>query len=121
MAGASVRMVMIASLASVSSAGVRATVAPAATSGLALSAERFHTVSFPQAFLEHGGFQCSFCTPGMILMTASLLEENRDPSLEEIKEYLAGNLCRCASYLEILDSVLAAVKNAASTRPAQAG
>src|SRR4029453_502020 len=67
-----------------------------------------------QAFLEQGGFQCSYCTPGMILMTACLLEENPTPSIEEIKEYLASNLCRCASYREILDSVLAAARTTRS-------
>jgi aerobic-type carbon monoxide dehydrogenase small subunit (CoxS/CutS family) len=72
------------------------------------SPDALHPVQ--RAFLERGGFQCSYCTPGMILMTACLLEENPDPTLDEIKEYLAGNLCRCASYREILDSVLAAVQ-----------
>jgi carbon-monoxide dehydrogenase small subunit len=78
--------------------------------------ENLHPVQ--QAFLERGGFQCSYCTPGMILMTKCLLEENSAPSVEDIKEYLAGNLCRCASYAEILDSVLAAAEAMrASTAP----
>jgi aerobic carbon-monoxide dehydrogenase small subunit len=72
--------------------------------------EALHPVQ--QAFLEGGGFQCSYCTPGMILMTACLLEENPNPSVEEIKDYLAGNLCRCASYAEVLDSVLRAKSHA---------
>lgn len=58
-----------------------------------------------QAFLECMGFQCSYCTPGMILTTRSLLAEIPDPSVEQIKEYLAGNLCRCGSYVKIIESV----------------
>ena len=59
-----------------------------------------------QAYVEHTGFQCSYCTPGFILTTKALLEENPDPSREEATEYLAGNLCRCGSYVKILDSVM---------------
>lgn len=62
-----------------------------------------------QAFVEETAFQCSFCTPGMLLATKALLAENPDPSEDEVKDYLAGNLCRCGSYLKIL----AAVRNAA--------
>jgi aerobic carbon-monoxide dehydrogenase small subunit len=61
-------------------------------------------------FVECGSFQCGFCTPGMVLMTSKLLEENPDPSEEDIKHYLSGNLCRCATYPEILKGVLAAAK-----------
>jgi aerobic-type carbon monoxide dehydrogenase small subunit (CoxS/CutS family) len=58
-----------------------------------------------QAFIEAGAFQCGFCTPGFVLMTTQLLEENPDPDEEEIKHYLAGNLCRCAAYPEIVQAV----------------
>lgn len=58
-----------------------------------------------QAYLERSGFQCSFCTPGFILTTKALLEEQPDASEEQIREYLAGNLCRCGSYVKILESV----------------
>src|SRR3954467_865306 len=68
------------------------------------TAEHLHPVQ--QAFLDHGGFQCSYCTPGMVLMTISLLRENPAPSVDEIKEYLSGNLCRCTAYPEIIRSVL---------------
>ncbi|MPZ15658.1 MAG: 2Fe-2S iron-sulfur cluster binding domain-containing protein [Chloroflexi bacterium] len=61
-----------------------------------------------EAFLAHGAFQCSYCTPGMVLTAACLLEENPAPSVDEIKEYMAGNLCRCASYGEIVEAVQAA-------------
>ena len=58
-----------------------------------------------QAFVDHTAFQCSYCTPGFILATTALLEENPSPSREEAAEYLAGNLCRCGSYVKILDAV----------------
>jgi carbon-monoxide dehydrogenase small subunit/isoquinoline 1-oxidoreductase alpha subunit/xanthine dehydrogenase YagT iron-sulfur-binding subunit len=59
-----------------------------------------------QAYVDHTAFQCSYCTPGFILTTKALLDENPDPTPEEIKSYLAGNLCRCGSYVKILDAVL---------------
>jgi aerobic-type carbon monoxide dehydrogenase small subunit (CoxS/CutS family) len=60
-----------------------------------------------QSFADHTAFQCSYCTPGFLLATKALLAEDPDPSAEEVKEYLAGNLCRCGSYVKILDAVLA--------------
>lgn len=63
-----------------------------------------------QAFIDEGAFQCGFCTPGFVLMTHQLLAQNDDPDEAEIRDYLAGNLCRCAAYPEIVR----AVKNAAS-------
>jgi aerobic carbon-monoxide dehydrogenase small subunit len=61
-----------------------------------------------EAFLQASGFQCSFCTPGFILTTKALLEEFPDPTDDQIREYLAGNLCRCGSYVKILQAVKAA-------------
>ncbi len=58
-----------------------------------------------QAFLEHGAFQCAYCTPGFVLTTIALLNENPSPSDNEIREYLSGNLCRCGSYQNILGAV----------------
>lgn len=58
-----------------------------------------------QAFIDHNAFQCSYCTPGMILTAKALLDENPAPDVDQIKEYLSGNLCRCGSYLEIIDAV----------------
>lgn len=58
-----------------------------------------------QAFFDHAGFQCAYCTPGFILSIIALLEENPSPSDEEIREYLSGNLCRCGSYQNILKAV----------------
>ena len=69
------------------------------------------------AFIETGAFQCGFCTPGFVLMTKELLESNPAPSDEEIRHYLAGNLCRCAAYPEIVR----AVKLAASKLQAASG
>ena len=57
------------------------------------------------AFVEHTAFQCSFCTPGFLLAAERLLEENPRATDNEITEYLAGNLCRCGSYVKILDAV----------------
>ncbi|HXF34183.1 MAG TPA: (2Fe-2S)-binding protein [Candidatus Acidoferrales bacterium] len=61
-----------------------------------------------EAFVEKSAFQCGFCTPGFILMTAQLLEEKPNPTDEEIRHYLSGNLCRCAAYPEIIEAVKAA-------------
>jgi aerobic-type carbon monoxide dehydrogenase small subunit (CoxS/CutS family) len=61
-----------------------------------------------QAFIEEGAFQCGFCTPGFIMMTHQLLAANPDPDETEIRDYLAGNLCRCAAYPEIIKAVKSA-------------
>ena len=61
-----------------------------------------------QAFLEHEACQCGYCTPGFILSVKALLEERPDPSEGEVREYLAGNLCRCGAYREIFNATLAA-------------
>ena len=58
------------------------------------------------AFIEHTGFQCSYCTPGFILATKALLDEQPDVDLDSARSYLGGNLCRCGSYVKILDAVL---------------
>ena len=64
-----------------------------------------------EAFVERAGFQCGFCTPGFILMTRQLLDEIPDPTDDDIRHYLSGNLCRCAAYPEIMEAVkLAAQK-----------
>lgn len=63
-----------------------------------------------QAFVDYGAIQCGFCTPGMILSTKALLDENPNPTRQEVREYLAGNLCRCTGYVKIVDAVLAAAE-----------
>lgn len=67
-----------------------------------------------QAFVDKSGFQCGFCTPGFILMTKELLERHPQPTEEEIRHYLSGNLCRCAAYPDIIEAVKAAAAGAAS-------
>src|SRR5579864_5563376 len=61
-------------------------------------AERGKLHPIQQAFIANSAFQCGFCTPGMILMTKELLDANSDPTEEQIRHYLSGNLCRCAAY-----------------------
>ena len=62
------------------------------------------------AFKECHGLQCGFCTPGMVMATASLLKENPKPSVAEIRDYLEGNICRCTGYQNIVDAVLLAAQ-----------
>ena len=61
-----------------------------------------------QAFQDHHGLQCGFCTPGMVMSTAALLKDNPKPSEAEIRDYLEGNLCRCTGYHNIVKAILAA-------------
>ena len=63
-----------------------------------------------EAFIQYGGFQCGFCTPGMILLAKSLLDEKQAPTEEEIREYMDANLCRCTGYQMIIESVAAAAE-----------
>jgi len=63
-----------------------------------------------QAFIDHGGFQCGFCTPGMILAAKALLDEIPNPTEEQLKHFMHGNLCRCTGYKKIIESIMAAAK-----------
>lgn len=63
-----------------------------------------------QSFLEHGGAQCGICTPGMLMAATELLKENSSPTDEDIREALAGNLCRCTGYTKIFKSVVEALR-----------
>ena len=72
------------------------------------SGEELHAVQ--QAMIETGGAQCGICTPGMVLAAVSLLERNPRPTEADIREGLAGNLCRCTGYMKIFDAVVKAVK-----------
>jgi aerobic carbon-monoxide dehydrogenase small subunit len=72
------------------------------------------------AFWENHGLQCGYCTPGMIMAAADLLERNADPSEEEIRHGLEGNLCRCTGYHNIVKAVQAAAGNLGDARPAPA-
>jgi aerobic carbon-monoxide dehydrogenase small subunit len=78
--------------------------------GLAADGE-LHPVQ--QAFLECGGAQCGICTPGMILATVELLGKRPDPTMEEIREGLSGNLCRCTGYLQIFRAAAEAARRTA--------
>jgi carbon-monoxide dehydrogenase small subunit len=69
------------------------------------------------AFIENGAFQCGFCTPGFVMMVHELLERHPDPSDDDIRHYLSGNLCRCATYPQIIE----AVRSTAARRKAAAG
>jgi aerobic-type carbon monoxide dehydrogenase small subunit (CoxS/CutS family) len=70
--------------------------------------EKLHPIQ--QAFVDIGGLQCGFCTPGMVLSTKALLDKNRNPTDEEIRKGLEGNFCRCTGYTKIIESVKVAAK-----------
>ncbi len=69
--------------------------------------EQLHPLQ--KSFIEHGAVHCGFCTPGLLMTAKSLLDENPDPTEEEIRNAIAGNLCRCTGYIQVVE----AVKNAA--------
>lgn len=66
--------------------------------------------SLQQAFVDHNAIQCGFCTPGMIITAVALLDENTNPTDEEIRSFLQGNLCRCTGYYKIVQAIQAAAK-----------
>jgi len=68
------------------------------------------------AFLDEGGLQCGFCTPGMILTAKALLDGNPDPTATEVREAITGNLCRCTGYVKIVDSILTAAERMREAR-----
>jgi len=72
------------------------------------SGDELHAVQ--QAFIQYGGAQCGICTPGMVLAAKGLLERIPDPSLDQVRDALSGNLCRCTGYMRIFEAVLAARK-----------
>src|SRR5205814_6238119 len=76
--------------------------------GIAISETHLHAVQ--QAFIECGGDQCGICTPGMVIAAVSLLEKISQPTEEDIREGLAGNLCRCTGYIKIFASVVRACR-----------
>ena len=78
------------------------------------SKDKLHVIQ--EKFLEHAALQCGICTPGLIVSTKALLEENPDPTEEEARYYLAGNLCRCTGY----DKIIRAVLDAADTMKKEA-
>ena len=70
--------------------------------------EQLHPVQ--EQFIEHDAMQCGFCTPGMIMSCAALLERNKNPNLDDVKQACSGNLCRCGTYPKVFDATLAAAK-----------
>ena len=85
---------------------------------LSSGAEDLHPLQ--QAFVANQGLQCGFCTPGMVLSALQLLEENPDPSEDEIRHAIAGNLCRCTGYQLVIKSVVEAARLAREGAPAAA-
>jgi carbon-monoxide dehydrogenase small subunit len=73
--------------------------------GLADAQGTLHPIQ--KAFIEYGAIQCGFCTPGMVLSAKALLDENPKPSEEEIRHGIAGNLCRCTGYIQIIQAIKA--------------
>ncbi len=83
--------------------------------------EQLHPLQ--EAFLDHGGVQCGFCTPGMVVSAKALLDENPHPTRQEIQVALSGNYCRCTGYEQIIEAVLAAAERIndqnANARPSE--
>ena len=69
---------------------------------------KYHPIQ--EAFMEYGAFQCGFCTSGMIMSAVSLLAKNPKPTRDEARLYMSGNLCRCGTYEEVLDAIMAAAQ-----------
>ena len=67
-----------------------------------------HLSPLQEAFIRHGGFQCGICTPGQLIAATALLQEQPHPSVDQVKSWMMGNLCRCTGYYQIVDSILAA-------------
>ena len=82
--------------------------------GLASADGTLHPIQ--KAFVDNGGIQCGFCSPGMILSAKALLDENPNATEEEIKDAIAGNICRCTGYVQIIDSIKA-VSGAETEQP----
>jgi carbon-monoxide dehydrogenase small subunit len=67
-----------------------------------------HLSPLQESFIRHGGFQCGICTPGQLIAATALLSEVPNPSVDQVKSWMMGNLCRCTGYYQIVDSILAA-------------
>ena len=71
-----------------------------------------------QAFLERGAVQCGYCTPGLLIAAKAFLEQHPNPTRDEVREGLEGNICRCTGYMKVLDAVLAAAQTMVAPAPA---
>ena len=83
--------------------------------GLAISGSELHPIQ--QAMHAHHGLQCGYCTPGILMTMAAYLKENPEPSEDEVREALSGNLCRCTGYQNIVDAMLAAAQAMRTAAP----
>ena len=75
-----------------------------------LAPDDAHLTPLQDAFIRKGGFQCGICTPGQIISATALLQEYPHPTVDQIKEWMMGNLCRCTGYYKIIESILAAAE-----------
>ncbi|HSD41686.1 MAG TPA: (2Fe-2S)-binding protein [Burkholderiales bacterium] len=82
--------------------------------GLQPDPERLHPLQ--ESFMKHGGAQCGFCTPGFVMMAKALLDENPNPTEEEIRFGIAGNICRCTGYTRIVTAIQEAAKELSEGR-----
>lgn len=80
-----------------------------------LAPDESHLTPVQDAFIRHGGFQCGICTPGQIIAATALLQEHPRPTVDQVKGWMMGNLCRCTGYYKIVESILAAAE--ADTQP----
>lgn len=87
--------------------------------GLAPNEETLHPVQ--EAFIEYDAMQCGFCTPGMVMSCAALLERKSNPTLEDVKTATSGNLCRCGTYPKVFEATLAAAKVSGGRRSKKEG
>jgi aerobic-type carbon monoxide dehydrogenase small subunit (CoxS/CutS family) len=78
------------------------------------SRDNLHPVQ--QAFISHFAIQCGYCTPGFVMMTLALLEDNKNPTRSEVETFFDGNICRCTGYIPIIDAVLDAAERLISDR-----
>jgi len=84
-----------------------------------LAPDDAHLTPLQDAFIRHGGFQCGICTPGQIIAATALLNEYPQPTHQQVKEWMMGNLCRCTGYYKIVESILAAAEAGPDPVPRQ--
>jgi carbon-monoxide dehydrogenase small subunit len=82
--------------------------------GIQPGPDRLHPLQ--ESFMQHGGAQCGFCTPGLIVMAKALLDENPNPTEDEIRFGIAGNICRCTGYTKVIEAIQAAAKELAEAK-----